>query len=74
MGKKSGEASQQDAAQDDQYDESQDQQVDEQDAPPEAASADDKYEQLTKLKDLLDQGILTQAEFDVEKQKILRSM
>ena len=28
-------------------------------------------EQLTKLKSLLDQGILTQAEFDMQKQKVL---
>ena len=50
---------------------------DEQDvaAAPEAAeSADDKYAQLTKLKELLDQGILTQAEFDLQKTKILQTM
>jgi hypothetical protein len=43
-------------------------------AAPAAASDDDKFDKLTKLKDLLDQGILTQAEFDLEKQKILQSM
>ena len=31
-------------------------------------------EQLTKLKGLLDAGVLTQAEFDAQKQKILESM
>ena len=43
--------------------------------PPEAApTADDGIEQLTKLKGLLDAGVLTQAEFDAQKQKILQSM
>jgi len=74
MGKKSAEGSQQEADQNAAIEDLQDQQAQPQYAPPEAASADDSYEQLTKLKDLLDQGILTQAEFDVEKQKILRSM
>lgn len=31
----------------------------------------DKYDQLAKLKKLLDDGVLTQAEFDAEKKKIL---
>ena len=30
--------------------------------------------QLTQLKSLLDQGVLTQAEFDAQKQKILQGM
>jgi hypothetical protein len=30
--------------------------------------------ELTKLKELLDNGVLTQAEFDAQKQKILQSM
>jgi hypothetical protein len=42
--------------------------------PPEAAPAEDPYTQLAKLKSLLDNGVLTQAEFDMEKQKILMSM
>ena len=29
---------------------------------------------LTQLKSLLDQGVLTQAEFDMQKQKILATM
>ena len=41
-------------------------------APP--ASSDETYDQLTKLKSLLDQGVLTQAEFDAQKQKILMGM
>jgi len=44
-------------------------------APVEAApTADDNMEELTKLKGLLDSGVLTQAEFDEQKQKILQTM
>ena len=43
-------------------------------APAPAASEEDTYNQLTKLKSLLDQGVLTQAEFDAQKQKILMGM
>jgi membrane protease subunit (stomatin/prohibitin family) len=39
-----------------------------------AASEDDKMAQLKQLKELLDTGVLTQAEFDAQKQKILQSM
>ena len=54
----------------------------EQAAPPEAEappaeaapSADASMDELTKLKGLLDSGVLTQAEFDAQKQKILQSM
>jgi len=42
-------------------------------APP-ALSADASMEELTKLKGLLDAGVLTQDEFDTQKQKILQSM
>ena len=38
-------------------------------APEEAAP--DSYAELMKLKELLDAGVLTQAEFDTQKQKIL---
>jgi Short C-terminal domain len=38
---------------------------------PSAAGSDDMVAQLTNLKSLLDQGILTQAEFDMQKQKLL---
>jgi membrane protease subunit (stomatin/prohibitin family) len=38
---------------------------------PAAPSRDDQFEQLAKLKQLLDQGVLTQAEFDAQKAKIL---
>jgi hypothetical protein len=42
-------------------------------APPVAAPppAEDTYGDLMKLKELLDAGALTQAEYDAEKQKIL---
>jgi membrane protease subunit (stomatin/prohibitin family) len=44
------------------------------DPAPAEPSADESMEQLTKLKGLLDEGVLTQAEFDAQKQKILQSM
>ena len=50
--------------------------IPEQPAPPvaeAAAPAADPYDQLMKLKELLDAGALTQAEFDAQKQKILAS-
>ena len=37
-------------------------------------SADESMEELTKLKGLLDEGVLTQDEFDAQKQKILQNM
>ena len=43
-------------------------------APPPAAPAAggaDMFAELEKLKKLLDEGILTQAEFDMQKQKLL---
>jgi membrane protease subunit (stomatin/prohibitin family) len=66
----------QDAAQQQQIDELQAQQAQQQyqqQAPPQT-SQEDGMAKLTQLKSLLDQGVLTQAEFDVQKQKILMSM
>lgn len=40
-------------------------------APAPANDVDDQVEQLEKLAQLKDQGILTQAEFDAKKQQIL---
>jgi hypothetical protein len=40
---------------------------------PAPAAGEDMVTQLENLKKLLDQGILTQAEFDTQKQKILAS-
>jgi len=42
-------------------------------APAPAPAADDKLEQLQKLGDLKAQGILTDAEFEAQKAKILAS-
>jgi membrane protease subunit (stomatin/prohibitin family) len=66
----------QDAAQQQQIDELQAQQAQQQyQAPaPAAPSEEDSMTQLTQLKSLLDQGVLTQAEFDAQKTKILQSM
>ena len=65
----------QDAAQQQQIDDMQAQQA-QQAAPAAAAPAsdEDSMAKLAQLKSLLDQGVLTQAEFDVQKQKILMSM
>ena len=41
--------------------------------PAPAEPAGDPYAQLAELKDLLDSGAITQAEFDAEKQKLLGS-
>jgi hypothetical protein len=42
-------------------------------APAAGASPDDLYEQLAKLGELRKQGVLTDAEFEVQKQKLLQS-
>jgi hypothetical protein len=42
-----------------------------QDEAPAAGPAQDPYDDLMKLKGLLDAGALTQEEFDTQKQKIL---
>jgi len=44
------------------------------DPAPAAPSANESMEELTKLKGLLDSGVLTQDEFDAQKQKILQTM
>jgi len=75
MGTRSQAARDQSAAQQQQIDDLQDQQAQ---APAPAAAApagaEDGMAKLTQLKSLLDQGVLTQAEFDMQKQKILMSM
>ena len=77
-GKKRTESKAADQAQDQQIADLQAQQAQPQYAAPppvEAAApavgSDDMVEQLTNLKKLLDEGILTQAEFDLQKQKLL---
>jgi hypothetical protein len=42
-------------------------------APPQTGPTPSMIEQLTDLKKLLDAGVLTQAEFDLQKTKILQS-
>ena len=39
--------------------------------PPKTAKSDNRIEELTKLKDLLDTGVITQEEFDAKKKQIL---
>ncbi len=79
-GKKRNQAAQQEADQNAQIADLQDQQQQPQyqQAPPQAAPApaaeEDPMAKLTQLKSLLDQGVLTQAEFDFQKTKILQSM
>ncbi|MEI6727459.1 MAG: SHOCT domain-containing protein [Actinomycetes bacterium] len=65
----------QNAAQDQEINDLQQQQAQAAPAPAAAApSQEDAMAQLTQLKSLLDQGVLTQAEFDMQKSKILASM
>jgi membrane protease subunit (stomatin/prohibitin family) len=77
VGKRVQSGRDQDAAQQQQIDEMQAQQQQqqyEQQAAPAAPSQEDAMAQLAQLKQLLDQGVLTQAEFDMQKTKILSSM
>jgi membrane protease subunit (stomatin/prohibitin family) len=66
----------QDAAQQQQIDDLQAQQAQQPAAaaPEPAPSQEDSMAKLAQLKSLLDQGVLTQAEFDLQKQKILMTM
>ena len=76
MGKKGAQASAAEADQNAQLADLQQQQYQQQ-APapaPAAPAQEDSVERLKQLKGLLDQGVLTQAEFDLEKQKILQNM
>ena len=80
MGKKGQQSRDQEADQNAQIQDLQNQQAQQQQAPPQAAPApapaadEDPMAKLTQLKGLLDQGVLTQAEFDFQKTKILQSM
>ena len=73
IGKKVQGGRDQDAAQQQEIDQLEAQQQQQQVAPA-PPSADDSMAQLAKLKSLLDQGVLTQAEFDMQKSKILSTM
>jgi membrane protease subunit (stomatin/prohibitin family) len=79
MGKKGQQSRDQEADQNAQIADLQAQQDQQQyqQAPPAAAAPaadEDPMAKLTQLKSLLDQGVLTQAEFDFQKTKILQSM
>ncbi len=71
-GKKVSQGRQAEADQNAQIQDLQQQQA--QPAAPAAPSQEDSIARLKQLKDLLDQGVLTQSEFDLEKQKILQNM
>ena len=71
-GKKVSQGRQQEAEQNAQIADMQQQQQASQATP--ATSEQDKMAQLKQLKGLLDTGVLTQAEFDAQKQKILQGM
>jgi membrane protease subunit (stomatin/prohibitin family) len=74
-GKKVAQGRQAEADQNAQIADLQQQQQYEQQAPaPAAPTQEDSVEKLKQLKGLLDQGVLTQSEFDLEKQKILQNM
>jgi hypothetical protein len=76
-GTKSAQAQAAEQAQNDQIADLQAQQAPPQYAPPPPAAAapdaggEDMVTQLENLKKLLDEGVLTQAEFDMQKQKLL---
>jgi membrane protease subunit (stomatin/prohibitin family) len=74
MGKKGQQSRDQEADQNAQIQDLQNQQAPPQAAPAAPASDEDPMAKLTQLKGLLDQGVLTQAEFDFQKTKILQSM
>ena len=56
-----------------QYEQQQQQPVYQQPAPPAGGSTDDKLAQLKQLGELRDAGVLTDAEFEAQKAKILAS-
>ena len=74
QGGRDQDASQQQQIDDLQAQQSQQSQQQYQAAPEPAPSQEDSMAKLTQLKSLLDQGVLTQAEFDFQKTKILQSM
>jgi membrane protease subunit (stomatin/prohibitin family) len=79
VGKRVQQGRDQDYQQQQQIDELQAQQAQQQyqqqaPAAPAAPSQEESMAKLAQLKSLLDQGVLTQAEFDAQKQKILATM
>ena len=73
-GKKGAQSAQREADQNAQIAELQEQQYQQQAAAAAAPPAKDPMEQLKELAALKEQGILTDAEFEIQKTKILQSM
>jgi hypothetical protein len=73
-GKKGAQSAQREADQNAQIAELQQQQYQQPPPPEPAAPAKDPMEQLKDLAALRDQGVLTDAEFEIQKTKILQSM
>ena len=74
VGKRTQQGRDQEAAQNQQIADLQAQQAQAAPAAAAPASQEDSMAKLSQLKSLLDQGVLTQAEFDMQKQKILMNM
>jgi Short C-terminal domain len=70
-GKKIQEGREEDAYRDERMDQLEAQQAS---APPAGGMSDNSIEQLQKLGQLHEQGVLTDAEFEVQKQKILQGL
>jgi len=70
-GKKVQEGREEDAYRDERMDQLEAQQAS---APPAGGMSDNSIEQLQKLGQLHEQGVLTDAEFEVQKQKILQGL
>ena len=68
-----GRWAQQDAQQQEQYAPQQQQYAPAPAAPPQASGMDDKLAQLRELGELHSQGVLSNAEFDAQKSRILNS-
>jgi len=73
-GKKGAESAQREADQNAQIEELQAQQAAAAPAPASGGMSEDSMQKLKELADLHTQGILTDAEFEVQKQKILQGM
>jgi hypothetical protein len=73
-GKKGAQSAQREADQNAQIAELQEQQYQQQAPAAPAAPAKDPMQQLKDLASLRDQGVLTDAEFEIQKTKILQSM
>jgi hypothetical protein len=73
-GKKGAQSAQQEADQNAQIADLQAQQQYQQAPPAAGGMSDDAMERLQKLAELHTQGVLTDAEFEVQKQKILQGM